>query len=61
MELIPQAREMADHVGGSKARAIRTVIDEILDRPEHAWFEGGAEEATARVRAEMERRYGQKD
>ncbi len=65
MELIPQAREMADHAAETgksrQARAVRTVIDDILDRPEHAWFEGGAEEATARVQAEMERRYGQKD
>ena len=61
MELIPQAREMADHGGAARGRAVRAVIDEILARPEHAWFEGGAEEATARVRAQMERRYGQKD
>ncbi len=43
MELIPQAREMAEHgktSGNAKgAQAVLTVIDEILARPEHAWFE----------------------
>ena len=43
MELIPQALEIADHAGetgkGAQARAVRTVVDDILARPEHAWFE----------------------
>jgi hypothetical protein len=34
------------------------VVDGILARPEHVWFEEGAEEAAARIREEMERRYG---
>ncbi len=41
MELIPQAREMAeearDHGQASKAHAVEQVIDEILARPEHQW------------------------
>ena len=57
MELLPQARELADHGGAGGARVNR-LIDEILDRPEHVWFEEGAEEATRRIREEMEQKYG---
>jgi len=43
MKLIPQARELADHADkdGKKtqARAVRKMIDGILARPEHSWFE----------------------
>jgi hypothetical protein len=43
MELIPQAREMAKHAADQgnteQAEAVLTVIDEILARPEHKWFE----------------------
>jgi hypothetical protein len=42
MELIPEAREIADHAEAEgkadQAGAVRLVIDEILARPEHAWF-----------------------
>ena len=42
-ELIPQARGLADGAeaaGNAEAsRAVREVIDEILARPEHEWFE----------------------
>ena len=42
-ELIPQARELADHAethgNPEAATAVRTVIDELLARPEHEWFE----------------------
>ncbi len=62
MELIPQAREIADHAmqTGQRAqgRAVIAVIDEILSRPEHVWFEEGAEGQAERIRQEMERRYG---
>ena len=65
MELIPQAREMADHAAHEgkrrQARAVHATINEILARPEHAWFEEGAEDATEAVRREMQRRYGQSD
>jgi hypothetical protein len=44
-ELIPQAREIADHAAEegkqAEAEAVRKVIDEILARPEHEWFESG--------------------
>jgi hypothetical protein len=44
MELVPQAREIADHAaaGGRTAEAQRVhdVIEEILSRPEHAWQDG---------------------
>ncbi len=43
MELIPQAREIADHAASDgkteQAAAVRKLIQEMLDRPEHAWFE----------------------
>jgi hypothetical protein len=62
IELIPQAREAADHAMAegrrTAARAVHEVIDEILARPEHVWFEEGAEAQAARIREEMERRYG---
>ncbi|MCO6458574.1 MAG: hypothetical protein J5I93_24980 [Pirellulaceae bacterium] len=42
-QLIPQARELAEHAREegqtSEADAVVAVIDEILARPEHAWFE----------------------
>ncbi|MDP6849477.1 MAG: multiheme c-type cytochrome [Planctomycetota bacterium] len=42
LELIPQAREMAEeaeHHGNKEgADAVRAVIDAILERPEHQWF-----------------------
>ena len=43
MELIPQARELADHADEEgkteAAQAVRAAIDEVLPRPEHEWFE----------------------
>ncbi len=49
MELIPQAREIVEHArADGKARrrgAVEQVIDEILARPEHAWFERGRRRA----------------
>ena len=41
MELIPQARELAEHGRehgkAEAADALEAVVDEILARPEHAW------------------------
>jgi hypothetical protein len=63
MELIPQAREMIEHGRATGhaagARAASDVIDQILARPEHAWFEQGANDEMEKIRREMERRYGQ--
>ncbi len=43
VELIPQARELANHAEANgqteQAKAVHAVIDEILARPEHQWFE----------------------
>ena len=62
MELIPQAREMAEHAADSGQRdaaaEVERVIGEILARPEHVWFEEGAEEQTERIREAMRERYG---
>jgi len=47
-ELIPQARELADHADeegqSDRARAVNDVIDEILARPEHAWQNSASED-----------------
>ncbi len=44
-ELIPQAREIAEHAAADgkeeAAAAVEAVIDAILARPEHQWFESG--------------------
>jgi hypothetical protein len=58
MGLIPQARELVEQTGGAGGRAVAALIDEILARPEHSWFEQGAEDEAERIRQEMERRYG---
>jgi hypothetical protein len=43
MELIPQAREIAEHAlehgNESAAESVLQVIQDILSRPEHEWFE----------------------
>ncbi len=42
MELIPQARELAEHAKASNeeaSEAVLAVIGDILARPEHQWFE----------------------
>ncbi len=62
MELIPMAREILEESreAGLEAEAdsVDAVIEEILARPEHAWFEEGAEDQAARIREAMEERYG---
>jgi len=62
MELVPQTREIIRHARangrGAAASAVEQVLDGVLARPEHAWFEQGAEGQAERIRQEMERRYG---
>ncbi len=61
-ELIPQARELVAHgrkTGqGAAASRVEAVIKSILRRPEHSWFEQGAEDQMKVIRKEMEKRYG---
>ena len=63
MALIPQAREIfeeATHNGqGPAARRAEAVLEGILARPEHTWFEQGAEDKMEAIRRSMEERYGQ--
>ena len=62
MELIPEAREITAHARedgkDDEADAVDAVINEILSRPEHQWFEEGAIEQTDSIRKEMQKRYG---
>ncbi len=62
MQLIPQARELAEHAeqGGKtkEAKAVNGVIDLVLARPEHRWLVEGAEDETLKVRKRMQERYG---
>ena len=63
MEMVPQIREIIDHARkegqGEAASQVERLLDEVLARPEHAWFEKGAEGATEAVRKAMQKRYGQ--
>ncbi len=63
MELIPQARELVAHgrSHGNAAGAARAekVINDLLARPEHAWFEQGATDQMEQIRRQMQERYGQ--
>ncbi len=63
IELIPQALEIVtearEHGHEDAALAVQTTIDEILARPEHAWFRKGANEQIDAIRAAMQERYGQ--
>ncbi|MBM3997960.1 MAG: hydroxylamine oxidoreductase [Planctomycetes bacterium] len=51
VEMIPQARELARHAESEgkteEAKTVLTVIDAILARPEHAWFESQKAEKAA--------------
>jgi len=63
MEMVPQTRELIaqgrEHGMASQAAAAEQVLDGILSRPEHQWFEEGAEEANERIRRAMQEKYGQ--
>ncbi len=65
MELIPEARELIsearEHGRTAEAAAVETVVEGILARPEHRWFEEGAEDEMRAIREQMEERYGQSD
>jgi hypothetical protein len=62
MEVIPMARELASHAAATghmaSGQAVDRVIDAILSRPEHVWFEEGAEGQAEAIRRAMEERYG---
>ena len=63
MELIPQARELIAHgreVGNAAgANRAAAVIDALLARPEHVWFQEGATDQMEAIREQMNDRYGQ--
>ncbi len=55
-ELIPQAREIAEHAKSEgdveAAEAVLAEIDKILARPEHEWYEAAKQERAARAAAD---------
>ena len=60
---VPDALQMAGeelraHGHPEAGAAVNARIDAILARPEHVWFEEGAEEATRAIRRSMRERYG---
>jgi len=59
MHLIPEARALAAKKGGAGAAKVNHVIDDILARPEHSWYQQGAADQAAAIRQRMEERYGQ--
>ena len=61
MELVPLALEIIEEAPGNPegAARARAVVEGILARPEHAWFEQGAEDRIRAVREQMQERYGQ--
>ncbi|MBI3097428.1 MAG: hydroxylamine oxidoreductase [Planctomycetes bacterium] len=62
MHFIPEARELTRKARESgklaEAKAADAAIDEVLHRPEHAWYVEGAEDQAERIRRAMEERYG---
>ncbi len=62
MELIPQVRERiaeARHDGErNAAKAVEDVLNALLARPEHQWFEEGATDQSQAIRDAMKERYG---
>ena len=65
MEMVPQARELIAegraHGNAAGAARVEATLGAILARPEHAWFEQGAEEAMRKIRESMQEKYGQGD
>jgi hypothetical protein len=55
-KLIPEARELADHAEKegkqAEADAVRKVLNDLLDRPEHQWFEAQRKHPDAGKRPE---------
>jgi hypothetical protein len=62
MELVPEVRELARHGQASGhaagAAAVERLLDQILARPEHRWFEEGAADQAEAIRQKMQERYG---
>jgi hydroxylamine dehydrogenase len=63
MGLVSQTRELIEHArstgSGAAAGRVEQVLDDILARPEHAWFQEGATEQMEAIRRQMEERYGE--
>jgi cytochrome c553 len=62
MELVPEVRELTEQ-GRRRGRAagaaaVDRVLDDILARPEHRWFEEGAADQAEAIRQQMQERYG---
>ncbi len=63
VELVPQARELIAQARArgqtAGAAAAARVLDEVLARPEHAWFSGRDAASAEAIRRAMAERYGQ--
>lgn len=64
MHFIPEAREVVKKGRESgkvaQADAATAVIDKIMAKPEHSWFQGGMDAQYDEIRKQMEQRYGSK-
>jgi hydroxylamine dehydrogenase len=61
VEMVPQYLEVvekAEHAGNKEgAERARKVLDEILSRPEHAWFTGNEPEELKKARLEAQKAF----
>ena len=65
MEFIPQAREMAEHAkkhgNADGAKAVDELIEKILNRPEHKWYEKETKKRKVAGKKDAEAKKGNKD
>jgi hypothetical protein len=63
IHLVPQTRELIEHArttgSGVAAGRVERVLDDILARPEHAWYQEGATDQMEAIRRQREERYGE--
>ena len=63
MQFIPEVREVIEEARekgmAAQADAAEKVVDEIMARTEHKWFQEGAEDQMEEIRREMRQRYGE--
>ena len=64
MHFIPEVREIikkARETGKApQADAAQAVVDKIMAKPEHSWYQGGSDAQYDEIKKQMEQRYGSK-